>query len=129
MSQIPTNYEDWMNRKWRPLMGYTYMITCITDFIIFPILWSILQAAQNGQITSQWDPITLRGAGLFHVAMGAVLGVAAWTRGQEKLAGVNVNRSGFSQVDIQPEYNRLPSSRDCQPDIKRRPVQEESPEL
>jgi len=36
----------------------------------------------------QWVPITLQGGGLFHVAMGAVLGVAAWSRGQEKLAGV-----------------------------------------
>lgn len=89
ITKLSKNYEDWINRKWRPLMGYTYMATCITDFIIFPVLWSVLQALQDGQVNSQWDPITLKGAGLFHLAMGAILGVAAWSRGKEKIAGVN----------------------------------------
>lgn len=35
----------------------------------------------------QWVPITLQGGGLFHVAMGAVLGVSAYGRTQEKLNG------------------------------------------
>jgi hypothetical protein len=80
--------EDWMNRKWRPAMGWTYMIICILDFAVFPILWSIIQAAYSGRVETQWDPITLRGAGLFHMAMGAILGITAWTRGQEKIAAV-----------------------------------------
>ena len=80
---------DWAHTKWRPMMGWCYMITCITDFIVFPVLWSILQAYNGGQVTSQWNPITLQGAGLYHLAMGAVLGVAAWSRGQEKMAGVD----------------------------------------
>jgi hypothetical protein len=81
--------EDWMNSKWRPMMGWSYMVTCIADFIIFPILWSVLQAVQHGNVSSQWNPITLQGAGLYHLAMGAVLGVAAWSRGQEKIAGAS----------------------------------------
>jgi len=81
--------EDWMSKKWRPMMGWVYMITCSVDFILFPVLWSILQTVSNGQVTSQWNPITLQGAGLYHLAMGAVLGVAAWSRGQEKMAGMN----------------------------------------
>ena len=40
-----------------------------------------------GQSISQWNPLTLQGAGLFHIAMGAVLGIAAFGRTQEKLAG------------------------------------------
>ena len=78
--------ESWMSRKWRPAMGWMYMIVCITDFIIFPVLWSILQAYYDGQVVTQWDPLTLEGAGLFHMAMGAVLGITAWSRGQEKMA-------------------------------------------
>ena len=80
------NQEDWTTRKWRPYMAWMYMSVCILDFAIFPVLWSILQAYYNGQVTNQWDPLTLKGAGLFHMAMGAVLGVAAWSRGQEKIA-------------------------------------------
>ena len=80
--------EDWMNTKWRPMMGWIYMLTCVTDFIIFPILWSILQAALKQPVTP-WQPITLQGAGLFHLSMGAIIGVAAFGRTQEKLAGAN----------------------------------------
>lgn len=78
--------EDWMQKKWRPAMGWMYMGICTLDMGIFPILWSILQAAL-GQPVTQWNPLTLQGAGLFHVAMGAVLGIAAFGRTQEKLAG------------------------------------------
>ena len=81
--------EDWMNSKWRPMMGWMYMTVCTMDFVIFPILWSLLQSLSHGQVTSQWQPLTLQGAGLFHIAMGGVLGLAAYGRTQEKLNGAN----------------------------------------
>ena len=77
--------SDFINNKWRPMMAWTYMAICICDFIVFPILWSALQAFQNGSISTQWMPITLEGAGLLHIAMGAVLGIAAYGRTQEKM--------------------------------------------
>ena len=76
---------DWINTKWRPAMGWLYMATCFFDFVLFPILWSILQTLQGGQLTNQWQPLTLQGAGLYHIAMGAVLGIAAYGRTKEKL--------------------------------------------
>ena len=79
---------DWINKKWRPVMGWIYMLTCTSDFVIFPVLWSLLQALTGGQVTSQWQPLTLQGAGLYHIAMGAVLGIAAYGRTKEKVAGV-----------------------------------------
>ena len=37
-------------------------------------------------ITKQpWEPITLKEGGFYHLAMAAIIGVAAWTRGQEKI--------------------------------------------
>ena len=81
--------EDWMNSKWRPMMGWLYMATCTFDFVIFPILWSLLQAVIKAGAITQWQPLTLQGAGLYHIAMGAVLGLAAFGRTQEKLAGAN----------------------------------------
>lgn len=88
LSDSEKKKEDWMNAKWRPMMGWIYMLTCVTDFIIFPVLWSILQAALKQPVTP-WQPITLQGAGLFHLSMGAIIGVAAFGRTQEKLAGAN----------------------------------------
>lgn len=82
--------EDWMTKKWRPMMAIMYMICCLCDFAIFPIMFTIVQfwetAVQNDAFR-QWVPITLQGGGLFHVAMGAVLGVSAYGRTQEKVAG------------------------------------------
>ena len=34
---------------------------------------------------TQWNPLTLQGAGFFHIAMGAVLGISAYGRTQEKI--------------------------------------------
>jgi hypothetical protein len=78
---------DWINKKWRPVMGWVYMMTCTCDFVVFPVLWSLLQAMSKGQVTNQWQPLTLQGAGLYHIAMGAVLGIAAYGRTKEKIEG------------------------------------------
>ena len=87
-SESEQKKEDWMNSKWRPMMGWMYMLVCMFDMILFPVLWSLLQTATHTPIT-QWNPLTLQGAGLFHIAMGAVLGIAAFGRTQEKLGGAN----------------------------------------
>ena len=88
MSASEKKKEDWMNSKWRPMMGWLYMGTCFFDFVLFPVLWSLLQSFKGLPVT-QWQPLTLQGAGLYHIAMGAVLGLAAWGRTQEKLNGAN----------------------------------------
>ena len=88
MSESEKKKEDWMNSKWRPMMGWMYMLVCTMDMVVFPILWSLLQSVTQTPIT-QWNPLTLQGAGLFHIAMGAVLGIAAFGRTQEKLGGAN----------------------------------------
>ena len=92
---------EWMQTLWRPAMGWMYMVVCVCDMIIFPVLWSLLQAMLKQPVT-QWNPLSLQGAGLFHIAMGAVLGIAAFGRTQEKLAGTaanataNIPTTGFS---------------------------------
>jgi hypothetical protein len=85
--KLDKDAQDWINKKWRPVMGWVYMLTCTMDFVIFPILWSMLQALSHGSVTSQWQPLTLQGAGLYHIAMGAVLGIAAYGRTKEKVEG------------------------------------------
>jgi hypothetical protein len=84
-SESAKKNEDWMNSKWRPAMGWMYMLVCISDFVLFPVLWSLIQVVGDGKVETQWSPITLQGAGLFHMAMGAILGIAAYGRTQEKL--------------------------------------------
>jgi hypothetical protein len=91
---------EWMQKLWRPAMGWMYMLICLLDMAVFPILWSLLQAMMHVPIT-QWNPLTLQGAGLFHIAMGAVLGISAFGRTQEKLAGTAANPTATSQTVTQ----------------------------
>jgi hypothetical protein len=90
--EVPKEAESWMQKKWRPMMAMMYMAVCACDFILFPIMWTIVQfwevQAANDAFR-QWQPLTLQGGGLFHMAMGAVLGITAWSRGQEKMAGAS----------------------------------------
>jgi len=98
--------EDWMNSKWRPMMGWMYMLVCMFDMILFPVLWSLLQTFTHTPIT-QWNPLTLQGAGLFHIAMGAVLGIAAFGRTQEKLNGAN--NGGAQVTPPAPAFSTAPA--------------------
>jgi hypothetical protein len=99
--------EDWMQKKWRPAMGWMYMIVCFFDMVIFPILWALIQTIQHQQLV-QWNPLTLQGAGLFHIAMGAVLGIAAFGRTQEKLAGSAANPAPVQPAPLMPATGFTP---------------------
>ena len=92
--------DNWMQTLWRPMMGWMYMLICLLDMAVFPVLWALWQGYNHAQIT-QWNPLTLQGAGLFHIAMGAVLGISAFGRTQEKLAGTAINPSATSQTITQ----------------------------
>lgn len=97
-----------LNKWWRPLAAYVYLLICVCDFIIFPWYFglkgpTVMQIAMAikdldpavGSVLaaprSQWQPLTLMGGGMFHVAFGAILGVAAWTRGAEKVEEIRSN--------------------------------------
>ena len=86
-----------MQTLWRPMMGWMYMLICLLDMAVFPVLWALWQGINHAPIT-QWNPLTLQGAGLFHIAMGAVLGISAFGRTQEKLAGTAANPTATSQT-------------------------------
>ena len=97
MSEKKEKDPEWMQKLWRPAMGWMYMLICMADMIVFPVLWALWQGVNHVPIT-QWNPLTLQGAGLFHIAMGAVLGISAFGRTQEKLAGTAANPMATSQT-------------------------------
>ena len=75
-------------------MGWMYMICCLFDFVIFPIMYTVVQFWETEAANDafrQWVPITLQNGGFFHIAMGAVLGVAAYGRTKEKTAAIENN--------------------------------------
>jgi hypothetical protein len=56
-----------------------------------------IQALQMLHQAHTWSPLTLQGSGLFHLAFGSILGIAAWTHGQERIAVQEANASTPSQ--------------------------------
>jgi hypothetical protein len=79
--------ETWIKSLWRPAMGWLYMAICAFDFIIAPIISMFIPLWLKGTPYEPWESITLENGGMIHLSFGAILGVTAWTRGQEKLAG------------------------------------------
>lgn len=101
---VKNTNEDWINKKWRPAMGWMYMGVCIFDFIIFPILWAVVQFWETQAANDafrQWQPMTLMGAGLFHISMGAILGIAVYGRTQEKMKSMQ-NTNGTNEQSSSP---------------------------
>jgi hypothetical protein len=87
--------EDWMTRKWRPMMAIMYMTACVFDFVLFPIMFTIVQFWETSIANDafrQWLPLTLQNGGFIHIAFGAILGISAYTRGQEKVAAIEANK-------------------------------------
>lgn len=100
--------ESWITKNWRPLAAIVYLLICLTDFVAMPVYYEwannrytadnlvelSLKFAPIGQIESlrilrnerAWQPITLAQNGMLHIAFGAIIGVAAWSRGQDKQA-------------------------------------------
>jgi len=106
--------EHWLKGFWRPMAGWLYMGICFMDFVGFPALYTFLPIIMRAfGITLNfvaWQSLTLSNGGLFHLAFGAILGVAAWTRGQEKIAatsntpgtGTAGSTSGFAGTGSSP---------------------------
>lgn len=90
--------ENWIAKNWRPTAAFVYLFICIFDFVIAPMLWAVLQAVYQ-QTLVQWSPLTLVGAGVFHMSMGAILGVSAWTRGKEKIAIAQAEYGNYNTPD------------------------------
>jgi len=82
--------EHWVKAYWRPAMGWLYMLICLMDFVIFPAIAMFLPVILKGAgIQFQyvpWVSLSLSNGGLIHMAFGAILGVAAYGRTQEKVA-------------------------------------------
>lgn len=98
--------SKWYQSVWLPFAAGTYILICLFDFIIMPVyvtahnsrienaVFKTLDAkdaasfadtlAKANQAQRQWNPLTLLGAGMFHLSFGALLTGGAVTRGFAK---------------------------------------------
>jgi hypothetical protein len=85
-NQLQKQDEHWMKAMWRPAMGWLYMVICFMDFVAFPAISMFMPMLVKGMSYMAWQSLTLSNGGLIHMAFGAILGVAAYGRTQEKVA-------------------------------------------
>ena len=102
-----TPKESWIAENWRPAAAVIYLIICLFDFILAPTFMFLTRETTDHlvrvlvdsnldpsvqaimvQPRAAWVPLTLQGAGMFHIAFGGILGVSAWSRGSEKRAAI-----------------------------------------
>jgi hypothetical protein len=98
--------NKWYQQTWLPFAAFTYIVICIFDFMLMPIyvtahnsrienvIVTQLQSKdaitfadtliKSNQAQRQWNPLTLLGAGMFHLSFGALLTGGAITRGFAK---------------------------------------------
>lgn len=132
--QVDKHLEHGFKKFWRPIAAYVYLAICIFDFVGMPIYLAIQNQQVNAEAFAEvraltdkevklaaleqldlgkqaWMPLTLQGGGLFHLSFGAILGVAAFTRGQEKkaaiVAGNGSGRAASSRIPSPPNLRDL----------------------
>ncbi|MEM4260718.1 MAG: hypothetical protein QXG00_05770 [Candidatus Woesearchaeota archaeon] len=102
-SKFITYTEQWYQRSWRPMMAFVYMILCILDYGVRPLVNYMIYKKSNdlSEIVSIIEDLdsavqikiidlmkeeTIKPilSEFVHLAFGAILGVAAFSRGQRK---------------------------------------------
>lgn len=107
--EIRETEEAWSS--WKALAGYAYILICVFDFVVMPAVVHIGHMDTKASLIDiihaddkkfalevmdrvrgkPWSPITLIGAGVFHLAFGAILTGAAVTRSFERQEIVRSN--------------------------------------
>lgn len=130
--KIKDDVDDWFNKSWRPAMALLYFFLCVLDYGIRPLTNIIeskkfdlvktveiihelpaatqVQLLQLSKDKEPWPPILNE---FVHVAFGAILGVAAYTRGTEKIERIkrgypsnNSNNINVNDILINSRINR-----------------------
>lgn len=86
--QSGQHVESWMNRYWRPACAVTYLVICLFDFLVAPLLFGIYSFHFQDHMVQSWVPLTLQNGGLFHASFAAILSVAGWGHSKEKVSQI-----------------------------------------
>ena len=81
-SKLSDYEKTFFHSKWRPALAWSYLFVILMDFVFLPIIFISLGADAN---TFNWEPLTLKGSGIYHVSMLTIVGVTAYGRTKEKL--------------------------------------------
>lgn len=108
-SDVYDDEKGFFRSAWRPLIAYSYVAINLFDFIIAPISRMVYATVNNIDLLP-WESLTTSNGGVFHLAMGGILGAAAWTRGHENIERVRRRRPVHTpyEGDVPAEDNPTP---------------------
>jgi hypothetical protein len=88
--------ESFIQAYWRPIAAIVYLIICLFDFVLAPVLLGFYSIYTKSTLV-MWTPLTTIGGGIFHISFGAIVGIYSYTRGQEILQTNNLNAQYYGQ--------------------------------
>lgn len=116
--------ELWLVKYWRPCAAWVFMIICLCDFIVMPAYMARHELTIDQIVTitdklrpedklnaivqlskkNEWTPLTTMGGGMFFIAFGSLLSVAAYGRFRVQEAAAMNGYNGLEE----PNYPQLP---------------------
>jgi len=102
--------ESWIKHYWRPTLAYSYVVICLFDFVFAPIMNALL-SYYTGAMYIPWTPLTMSEGGFYHLAMGATIGVSAWSRGQEKIKRILTGEEVLSEIETTTQTTQTPTKK------------------
>ena len=85
MEHTSRSHDNWIKTMWRPALAWSYVVINLFYFAIGPIMYNMLEYWNPGQELDAWTSVTLQGGGLYHLSMGAIIGISSHGRTKEKL--------------------------------------------
>lgn len=92
-------------KNFREIAGITYIVVCIFDFVLAPILTAIYFGYTKTPYIP-WVPLTTMGGGMFHISFGAILGVSSYMRGLSQVEAIR-NLPDYSNMPYTPYHPPL----------------------
>jgi len=91
--------DTWLQTHWRSMMAWQYLVVCLFDFMLAPIFMTWFAYVTKTPVT-MWVPLTIQGSGLYHLSMGAIVGITSYAKTQEKMSPVaQANRPDVAASD------------------------------
>ena len=99
---------EWMQKYWRPCAAFMYMICCLSDFAIFPIMFTVVQFWEeqaSNDAFRQWVPITLQGGGINSSVTTITL--SSIPAGLPSAGFIKIDSETISYAGVNPAANQL----------------------
>lgn len=87
-------------------MSWVFVVIVAADFLVYPAILGLI--FKDATLLANWNPLTLKGGGIFYMAMSVFLGVYAWGRTMEKRQEMEIEPAPGPETPAFPTIPPLP---------------------